>query len=163
MKRRQELPMYVDPENIPIMNLPEEHPSRRYVSLRLEFLRKYDCIEIPWEGKEHLAYDFEWYSIEDDKTWKMSDFMYTYIWTYCAQTAWIENPPEPTETELIQLRDHLEALVLIEEWLAAAADEPRAKRIAIDAQGVMQAGEISVRRRLDQIGVDADDYLSKMT
>ncbi len=146
----------IDPRNAPILEYPEDHPSKRYVMTRFRFLEDYNGLHIPWEQRGGFSYDFEWYCPEDDRNWRISEFLYCYVWTHSVQDNWLTNPANATEYEVLSLKQIKEARAIRDYWEAAAENEPLALEIAIRTAELLDTWDTSIRLRLEQVGLDAD-------
>ncbi len=141
---RKNTPILIAPENMPIMSCPEDHPARDYVTMHSRFMDKYAELEIPWKGREHEAFDFEWHCESDGRVWLISTFIYHFLGFYHIQWNWLENPPYIMEYEVDTLEKIGHAYQVLESWERAAKNNARAL-------------ERSIRLRLRGIGMYEDE------
>lgn len=113
----------IHPENGPLLLLSRDHPAHRLLIAHAEC--RATCVgrEITWPNAEEEPIDQEWFSLIDQKTWKYSDFAYSYLSYSLILKNWMSDKEEIEPFERTFLEDLLRIRGLLGECESAAKSE----------------------------------------
>ena len=80
----------IHPKNRPIRAFPPDHPAHATLIAHLEC--RHTCVgrEISFHGQERDAVDQQWYSAVDQRVWRFSSLVYTFVSFELILSEWID-------------------------------------------------------------------------